>query len=352
MLLAVRPPVAPMLARLVRQIPRDGLWYEPKWDGFRCLAFRDGAEVDLRSRHDRPLARYFPEACAALAAVATPAFVLDGELLATRDGRYDFAALLGRLHPSASRVARLRLETPVEYVVFDLLAEGAADLRRTPLGSRRKRLVALLAGAPDGVTVTPSTDDPEAAERWLDAGPDVPFDGVVGKPVDSPYLPGRRGWWKIKRERTTDCVVAGFRPYLGEPMVSSLLLGLYDADGALRHVGVVSAFSNATRTRLLPVLLPYVTDLAGHPWEHGFALEGGALGRLAGSAGRWAPDMTMDWVPLRPALVCEVAHERPDGLRFRHPARFRRWRPDRSARSCTVDQLVDTGAPRDGGRAR
>ncbi|HEX6499203.1 MAG TPA: ATP-dependent DNA ligase [Micromonosporaceae bacterium] len=338
--LPVTPPVAPMLARLVRDLPRDGLRYEPKWDGFRCLAFRDRDRVDLRSRHDRPFSRYFPEIVAAATRLPEPRYVLDGEVLVTRGGRYDFNALLERLHPSASRVARLAVETPAWYVAFDLLAVGDHDLRGRPYRYRRAELERLLAEPPAPLAVTPSVDDPDLAADWLSGGLPEGYDGVVAKPVDSVYQPGRRGWWKVKPERTADCVVAGFR--LGtDTEVSSLLLGLYDGTGTLRHVGVASAFRREQRRELLGVLAPYVTGLAGHPWRNGFALEGGAMGRLPGSAGRWTPGMTQDWVPLRPVLVCEVAYDRPDGARFRHPARFRRWRPDRLASSCSIAQLVE-----------
>lgn len=333
-----------MLARLVRELPCDGVCYEPKWDGFRCLAFRDGPTVDLRSRHDRPLGRYFPEVCAGLQALGLPGCVLDGELLVTSKGRYDFGALLQRLHPSASRVARLAVETPAQYVAFDLLASAETDLRGAPYQDRRPALVRLLAEPVPTVALTPSVDDPSIAEDWLGGDLEAGYDGVVAKPVDSPYQPGRRGWWKVKLERTADCVVAGLRLDATGRAVSSLLLGLYDHAGVLRHVGVVLSFRRDERRALLTALSPYVTDLAHHPWRHGYALEGGAIGRLAGSAGRWTPDLTLDWVPLRPELVCEVAYDRPDGLRFRHPARFRRWRPDRDAVSCTIDQLAGADA--------
>jgi ATP-dependent DNA ligase len=340
--LAVRPPVAPMLARLVRELPRDGLLYEPKWDGFRCLAFRSGSSVDLRSRHNRPLTRYFPEVVDAISALSAPDCVLDGELMATRAGQVDFAALLERLHPAPARVARLRTETPAEFVVFDLLADASGDLRGEPLRSRRERLGDACAIAPPALRLTPGTEDPASAQVWLDSGA-AAFDGVMAKALDSPYLAGRRAWWKVKREFTTDCVVAGFRPATEGSGVVSLLLGLYGPDGRLLHIGVAAGFSNAQRAELLMALIPYAVSLAGHPWEHGFALEGGSLGRLAGSAGRWLPTMSMDWIPLRPELVCEVGHDRPDGARLRHPARFRRWRPDRQPRSCGIEQLTDTG---------
>jgi ATP-dependent DNA ligase len=334
-----------MLAKLAHRLPRGAGWsYEPKWDGFRCLAFRDGDTVDLRSRHDRPLARYFPEVVAALREVGEQAFVTDGELIAWSGDRPDFAALMARLHPAASRVARLAEETPATYVAFDLLATGGTDLTGAPFAQRRATLEALLDTAPPTVRVTPATGDPDLAERWLDHPPGGALDGVVAKPAGLTYQPGKRAMVKVKRIRTADVVVAGLRLAEG-PAVSSLLLGLYDTDaGRLAHVGVVQAFTRTERVTLVESLTPYVTALAGHPWEHGFALEGGPMGRLLGAAGRWSPELTMDWVPLRPALVAEVAYSHADGVRFRHPATFLRWRPDRTPESCTTDQLETTQA--------
>lgn len=328
-----------MLARLARELPEGRFAYEPKWDGFRCLAFRDGDDVDLRSRNDRPLARYFPEIVEALLALPEPRVVLDGELVVTVEGRFDFAALMGRLHPAASRVARLRRETPASYVAFDVLAAGDEDLRGQPFAQRRARLEALLTGVAAPLFRSPSTHDAATAAEWLVAPGTNGIDGVVAKPLDGRYEPGRRAMVKVKPERTVDCVVAGFRALADGSGVSSLLLGLYDEAGALRHVGVASSFTREARAALLETLAPFVAPLARHPWEHGFALEGGPMGRLKGAAGRWTPDMTMDWVPLRPELVCEVAYDQLDGRRFRHPSRFVRWRPDRDAPSCRIEQL-------------
>ncbi|SDY37988.1 ATP-dependent DNA ligase [Micromonospora pattaloongensis] len=329
-----------MLARLVRELPQGALCYEPKWDGFRCLVFRDGDAIELRSRHDRPLGRYFPEVCAALRALPAPSCVLDGELLVTRDGRHDFGALLERVHPAASRVARLAAETPAYYVAFDLLALGGSDLRDEPYRDRRGMLTSVLDRPDTPVTLTPSLDAATVARRWLGGELGAGFDGVMAKPVESTYQPGRRGWWKVKPERTADCVVAGCRVAAGSE-VSSLLLGLYDHEGMLRHVGVTAAFAREQRRTLLPQLMEHAVELRAHPWREGYALEGGPAGRLAGSAGRWTPAMPLDWIPLRPELVCEVAYDRPDGSRLRHPARFRRWRPDRTPESCRVDQLTE-----------
>jgi ATP-dependent DNA ligase len=326
-----------MLAKLARELPGEGFLYEPKWDGFRCLAFRCGDEVEMRSRHDRPLARYFPEIVEALRAVPRERFALDGELVVLRGGRFDFPALMGRLHPAASRVERLRRETPALFVVFDLVALDGDDLSAQPFEERRRLLERVLGGARPPLFVTPLTDDPSVASAWLErAGGGI--DGVVAKGSATPYAPGARTMVKVKPERTADCVVAGFRWLADRPLPSSLLLGLYDG-GELHHVGVVSSFAAPQRERLLERLRPLVVDLEGHPWERGFLLDGGATGRLLGAAGRWTPDMVHDWTPVAPELVCEVAYDQLDGLRFRHPARFRRWRPDREPASCRFDQL-------------
>jgi ATP-dependent DNA ligase len=330
--MTVTPPVAPMLARLARELPLDGYLYEPKWDGFRCLAFRDGGEIDLRSRNQRPLARYFPEIVEALLGLDERRFVLDGELVAAG---LDFEALLARLHPAASRVERLRTESPASLVVFDLLALGAEDLRERPFVERRRRLEELLRVTPAPLLLTPLTEEPARAAEWLDR-----YEGVVAKHADLRYEPGRRAMVKVKREWTADCVVAGFRWLVDRPLPSSLLLGLYDDEERLRHVGLASGFSERLRHELLERLRPLRVSLEGHAWEHGFLLAGSPAGRLHGAAGRWAPEeMELDWTPVAPQLVCEVAYGEVDGHRFRHPARFRRWRPDRDPSSCRLDQL-------------
>jgi ATP-dependent DNA ligase len=333
-----------MLARLARELPSGAFVYEPKWDGFRCLAFAEGREVDLRSRHQRPLARYFPELVRALWALPRPA-VLDGEIVVALPEGAGFEALLARLHPSPARVERLARETPASLVAFDLLAEGNEDLRPLPFAARRARLERLLAGAPAGVGPTPATEDPEGARAWLGWPPGRGIDGVVAKRRDLPYSPGRRAMVKVKRERTADCVVAGLRAYTGEPLVASLLLGLWDGGGALVHVGVASSFPDADRRALFERLAPASVPLAGHPWERGFNLGSSPVGRLAGSAGRWDPaEMTLDWTALAPERVAEVAYDQLDGRRFRHPARFVRWRPDRDAGSCGLEQLASAPA--------
>jgi ATP-dependent DNA ligase len=323
--LPVVPPLAPMLGKLARELPVGDYVYEPKWDGFRCLAFRCGDEVDLRSRNDRPLSRYFPELVEALRAVPEPRFVVDGEIVAAA-----FPLLLARLHPAASRVERLRRETPARLVAFDLVALGDRDLRERPFHERRAHLLEL------GLEATPATADPGVAADWLER-----YEGVLAKHRDLPYVAGARAMVKVKRERTLDCVVAGFRWLVDRPAVSSLLLGLYGPAGELRHVGVASSFGEAQRRRLLEELRPRVVPLAGHPWERGFLVEGSPVGRLKGAAGRWDPDeMAQDWVPVAPELVCEVSYDTLDGDRLRHPARFRRWRPDREPASCTFSQVA------------
>jgi ATP-dependent DNA ligase len=339
MALPLEPPIPPMLAQLARELPTDGFLFEPKWDGFRCLAFRSGDEVDLRSRHGRPLSRYFPELVEALLLLPRRAFVLDGEIVVGGEAGLDFPALLARIHPAVSRVERLRQETPASYIAFDVLALGRQDLCEKPFAERRRLLAGLLAEAAPPVVLTPITTEREIAEDWLERLAGAGIDGVVAKHESLPYRPGERAMVKVKRVRTAECVVAGFRWYVDRAVPASLLLGLYDEDGQLRHVGVSSSFTEAKRRELLELMKPYVVPLEGHPWEHGYLLGGGATGRLAGAAGRWTPEMELDWAPLRPELVCEVAYDQVDGDRFRHPARFVRWRPDREALSCTLDQL-------------
>ena len=328
----------PMLAKLVRALPEGDVLYEPKWDGFRCLAFRDGDEIDLRSRHGRPFARYFPEVVSALGAVDESRFVLDGELLVLAGGRFDFAALMARLHPAATRVELLARATPAIFVAFDLLAVAGEDLRDEPFARRRARLAELLADARPPVFLTPATRDRELASRWLHDFRGGGLDGVVAKPLAGRYEGAKRTMLKVKHERTADCVVAGAR-LAGPGEVSSLMLGLYDAGGALEHVGVVGSLGKTARADLARELAPLVVGLQGHPWERGFLLGGGAMGRLKGAAGRWEPGMTMDWVPLDAQRVCEVAYTQVDGRRLRHPAKLVRWRPDREPSSCRIEQL-------------
>lgn len=328
-----------MLAKLTRELPvGDGLHYEPKWDGFRCLAFRDHHDVDLRSRNGRPLARYFPEIVKALMALDVPVFALDGEILILGSKNADFNALLSRLHPAASRVTRLSAETPATYVAFDVLAVGSKDFRSEPFVDRRGCLESLIPAQDPRIKLTPITKDPVQARGWL-SGELPGVDGVVVKEAGLLYEPGRRAMVKVKLERTADCVVGGFRWSLDAPVVAALLLGVFDPHGRLLHIGVASSFSTARRAELVTELEPCVTALEGHPWEQGFGIAGGRLGNLPGAAGRWDPDLERDWVPLRPVLVCEVAYDRWEGDRFRHAARFLRWRPDLEPAECTLQQF-------------
>jgi ATP-dependent DNA ligase len=320
-----------MLAKLERTLPDGGYAFEPKLDGFRALVFRDGDAVELQSRHGNPLARYFPELVEAVRALAVRRVVLDGEIV-PEDA--PFTALMARLHPARSRVQTLAAETPARFAVFDVLALGDDALLDDPLAERRVHLDAVLADPPPRLDRVPTGDAADAA-RWLES-----HEGVIAKPLASPYQPGKRGWLKVKRVRTADCVVAGLRWRADCPLPSSLLLGLYDEGGALQHVGVAASFGVRQAQTLLDDLKPHVVPLAGHPWEHGFLLGGGSLGRLRGSAGRWTPDMTMDWTPVAPVLVAEVTYDQVDDRRFRHPSRFVRWRPDREPRTCTFEQLA------------
>lgn len=333
------PRQGPMLARLVRELPVGGYLYEPKWDGFRCLVAREGDRIELTSRNGRSLARYFPELVDALQALPIEPFVLDGELVVAVDGALDFEALLARLHPAASRVELLAATTPASLVLFDVLQLGVDDLVGLPFAERRRLLEAVAANAVAPLHLTPLTDDPAVASAWLDRFAGGGIDGVVAKHVELRYLAGKRAMLKVKTERTAECVVAGFRWLAKQPLPSSLLLGLYDATGVLRHIGVAASFTAKLRRELLAQLEPRIVALETHPWQDGFLLEGGATGRLPGAAGRWTPDMPLDWTPVAPDLVCEVAYEQLDERRLRHPARFRRWRPDRDPRSCTIDQL-------------
>lgn len=340
MALAVVPPLEPMLARLERELPTgEGLSYEPKWDGFRCLVFRSDRHVELRSRNQRPLARYFPELVEALRTVPPQSFVLDGEIVVTTPQGFDFTALMQRLHPATSRVERLARETPASFIAFDVLAIGGADLRRDRFEHRRRRLETLLGRAEPPVFVTPLTNDREVARVWLDRFSGGGIDGLVVKHRDLRYESGKRAMIKVKREQTADCVVAGFRWHNEEKVVGSLLLGLYGDDGKLHHVGLAASFTSARRRDLMADVAPFVTDLGRHPWENGFEVETSSVGRLPGAVSRWAIGHELTWVPLRPELVCEVGYDQLQGDRFRHPPKFRRWRPDRDPRSCTYAQF-------------
>jgi ATP-dependent DNA ligase len=344
--LPVQPPLAPMLAKPVAAVPDpagwpDGLAYEPKWDGFRCIVFRDGQEVVLGSRNERPLTRYFPELVDGLRRELPPRCVLDGEIVVATAGRLDFPALSERIHPAASRVATLAERNPASYIAFDLLALDDDSLLAAPFVQRRAVLERALGQARPPVHLTPLTTDPQVAERWFVALEGAGLDGVVAKPRDLPYRPDQRVMIKVKHTRTADVVVAGYRPHKTStpqrPLLGSLLLGLYDQAGALQHVGVAGAFPTAVRADMLTLLEPLRADLAQHPWGAWSRPVEGL--RRPGAVSRWSTGKDLSFVPLRPELVCEVRYDTMEGTRFRHTAQFARWRPDRDPASCTYNQL-------------
>jgi ATP-dependent DNA ligase len=342
--LPVMPPAAPMLAKPVRQLPEGPYSFEPKWDGFRTIVFRDGDEVVLGSRNERPLTRYFPELVAALKAQLPTRCVVDGEIVVPdADGRrLDFDALLLRIHPAASRVALLAEQTPARLVAFDLLALGATDFTGQPFARRRQELERALAGVAPPLHLTPVTTDRDLAGDWLDRFEGAGLDGVVAKLLDGVYEPDRRGWIKVKHERTADCVVGGYRLHKrGEDLIGSLLLGLYTDDGELASVGVIGAFPMARRRELFVELQPLVTTFEGHPWDWARFAEADSRTWRGSDTSRWNPGKVLTFVPLRPERVVEVRYEHMEGRRFRHTAQFVRWRPDREPRSCTYAQLEE-----------
>ncbi len=332
------PPVAPMLAKSVERIPESG-HYEPKWDGFRSIIFRDGDEVEIGSRNERPMTRYFPEVIEAVLANFPPRCVIDGEIVIAAADGLDFEALQQRIHPADSRVRMLAAQTPASFVAFDLLALGDDDLTGRPFSERRQQLVKALAGARPPIHVTPGTTDREQAQQWFELFEGAGLDGIVAKPPAGTYQPDKRVMFKIKHARTVDCVVAGYRVHKSGPgLVGSLLLGLYTAEGALSSVGVVGAFSMARRKELFEELAPLVTDFEGHPWAWA-RQEAGDRTPRKGEGSRWNAGKDLSFVPLRPELVVEVRYDHMEGNRFRHTTQFNRWRPDRDPRSCTYEQL-------------
>jgi ATP-dependent DNA ligase len=342
--LPVMPPVAPMLAKSVKEIPAGPLSFEPKWDGFRSVVFRDGDEVEIGSRNERPMTRYFPEVAEALRASLPERCVVDGEIvIPDRAGqRLDFDALLQRVHPAASRVKLLAEQTPASFVAFDLLALGDEDCTELPFARRRALLEEALAGARPPVYVTPATRDRDVAVRWFSQFEGAGLDGVVAKPLDGPYEPDKRVMFKVKHERTADCVVAGYRLHkTGDDVIGSLLLGLYDDSGRLASVGVVGAFPMARRRELFTELQPLVTTFEGHPWNWGALQSEGVRNPRSSETSRWNAGKDLSFVPLRPERVLEVRYEHMEGTRFRHTAQFSRWRPDRDPASCGFDQLEE-----------
>jgi ATP-dependent DNA ligase len=380
--LPVMPPVKPMLAKSVAEIPDVG-HVEPKWDGFRTIVFRDGDEVELGSRNERPMTRYFPELVESIKANTPERCVIDGEIVVITRDRLDFENLQQRIHPAVSRVNLLAERTPASFIGFDLLAIGDEDLTAQPFGQRRARLVEALSMAKAPIYCTPATGDLELAREWFGIFEGAGLDGVVAKPLDGPYLPDKRTMFKIKHARTADCVVAGFRWHKSGPIVGSLLLGLWDEHSLaenwpdqsstaeptpaerttgesstpenstaenspgeptryLQHVGVAASFSMARRKELVEELAPYRMaddELAQHPWGRWAQAQAHESSRMPGNVSRWNATKDLSFVPLRPELVVEVAYDQMEGNRFRHTAHFRRWRPDRDPHSCGYDQL-------------
>jgi ATP-dependent DNA ligase len=352
----IEPPVSPMLAKLARELPSSGgklgdLLYEPKWDGFRAIVFRDGDDVEIGSRNEKPLTRYFPDLVEPLKRNLPDRCVVDGEVVIATERGLDFDRLSLRIHPAESRVAMLAEETPAAFVAFDLLAQGDADLRGTPFRERRARLEQVLNKAKAPVFLTPATNDRDTAGQWFEHFEGAGLDGVIAKPLDGEYEEGKRTMLKVKHLRTADCVVGGFRFHKDGEGVGSLLLGLYDDDGVLHHVGVASSFSAEARRELLADLEPHRDGaLDEHPWRGWAEAEAGTSGgagaagqRRPGAQSRWNAGKDLSWEPLRlgpkVGLVAEVAYEHMQGDRFRHTARFQRWRPDREPSSCTYEQL-------------
>ncbi len=340
------PPLAPMLAQLAHALPAgDDFLFEPKWDGFRCIVFRDGDELVLQSRNGKPLERYLPELSAPLRGQLPERCVIDGEIVIVGARGLDFEALLQRIHPAKSRIERLARETPASFVAFDLIALGNSDLRAEALVARRQQLEEALRSAAPPLHLSPCTRDRDLALDWFHRFEGAGFDGVIAKRADLQYVPGKRDMIKVKHDRTADCVVGGFRVHKDGRGVGSLLLGLYDAQGQLHHVGVATGLDARKRTELLATLAPYrMEDAEGHPWAHGMepdaevADENGGQ-RMPGGKSRWTQGRDLSWIPLRPELVAEVAYDHMQGTRFRHATRFRRLRSDRTPDSCRYDQL-------------
>jgi len=341
----IAPPIEPMLATLAEGIPAEGEFlFEPKWDGFRAIVYRGASELYIQSRDSRPLDRYFPELHDALLAQLPEGCVVDGEVVIVTPHGLDFDLLQLRLHPAASRVAKLAKETPASFVAFDVLAAGGRDLMAEPQLARRKALEQLLQDVGPPVYLTPMTKDRGTAERWLAEFEGAGLDGVVAKVPESPYLPGKRVMIKIKHARTADCVVAGFRFHKsGADALGSLLLGLYDDGGVLQHVGVTSSFKMATRKALVHELAPLRKGaLEGHPWRGWAEMDAATMSRMPGGQSRWSAGKDLSWEPLRVERVCEVKYDHLQGNRFRHAAVFLRWRPDKQPEDCRYDQLEVT----------
>jgi len=344
---AVVPPIEPMLAKLAEDVPTGGgFLYEPKWDGFRAIVFRGESDVFIQSRDLRPLDRYFPDLHEVFLDKLPAGCVIDGEIVIVGPRGLDFDALQLRLHPAASRVAKLVSETPAAFVGFDLLAVGGRDLRDAPQNERRERLEELLGNVEPPIHLTPMTRDRDVALQWLERFEGAGLDGVIAKPEHGTYQPGKRAMIKVKHARTADCVVAGFRWHKsGKDAVGSLLLGLYDHKGTLHHVGVTSSFTMAMRKQLAEELAPLRTNaLKDHPWREWAEADGSQMARMPGGQSRWSAGKDLSWEPLRVERVCEVKYDHLQGDRFRHAAIFLRWRPDKPPADCRYDQLEVTKA--------
>jgi ATP-dependent DNA ligase len=343
---AIEPPIEPMLAKLAEELPTGGgFLYEPKWDGFRAIVFRGGDDVYIQSRDLRPLDRYFPELHETLLAGLPRGSVVDGEIVIATPHGLDFELLQLRLHPAASRVAKLAGETPASFVAFDLIAADGRDLRQTPQRERRARLERALANVEPPIHVTPATRDPVTASEWLSRFEGAGLDGVIAKPEAATYEPGKRAMIKVKHVRTADCVVAGFRWHKNgkNELVGSLLLGLYDDRGSLHHVGVTSSFTMEVRRQLAKDLEPLRKGaIENHPWREWAETDAHEMTRMPGGQSRWSAGKDLSWEPLRIERVCEVKYDHMQGSRFRHAAVFLRWRPDKPPAECRYDQLEVT----------
>lgn len=342
---ALDPPIQPMLATLAETLPADGdPLFEPKWDGFRAIVYRGSTDLYIQSRDSRPLDRYFPELHDALLERLPQGCVIDGEIVIATPHGLDFDLLQLRLHPAASRVAKLAKETPASFVAFDVLAAGGRSLMAEPQRQRRQILEGLMRGIGAPVHLTPMTRDRNVAAQWLEQFEGAGLDGVVAKPPESPYQPGKRTMIKIKHVRTADCVVAGFRFHKsGKDALGSLLLGLYDDEGVLQHVGVTSSFTMARRKQLVKELAPLrERALEGHPWRGWAEMDASTMSRMPGGQSRWSAGKDLSWEPLRLERVCEVKYDHLQGNRFRHAAVFLRWRPDKQPGDCRYDQLEVT----------
>lgn len=347
--LPVAAPIKPMLAKPIGHVPAPdsvdgGLVYEPKWDGFRCIVFRDGDHIELGSRNEKPLTRYFPELVESLGRNLPDRCVVDGEIIIVENERLDFGLLQNRIHPAASRVTLLAEQTPASFVAFDLLAIGDTDLMTEAFSVRRARLEEALSGAQPPIYLTRISRSSEEGERWFEQFEGAGLDGIICKPLALAYQPDKRVMLKVKHARTADCVVAGWRPHKqlgpdGQEVLGSMMLGLYD-DGVLQSVGVAASFTHQRRAELVHELASFaLAEGAEHPWQDWQDAAAHEESRLPGGQSRWNAGKKMDWYPLRPELVVEVGYDAMEGSRFRHTTQFKRWRSDRSPESCTYDQL-------------